>query len=176
MRGTISIVAATVAFGAVSMIAFGAAAGERHPRDSRFSMTGSYEGVFACDDITDGVSSGYAAPATVEIIQTDERIDLKTTYNDTNGPESLLYRGAVQTNRRHDTLSGFFESCGGTYATRELARIFPTSIQHDGFAFSADSIFQSTAAPGLEGQLVVESCKYVLTRTSTEAPHFDGCD
>jgi hypothetical protein len=27
-----------------------------------FSMTGTYEGVFACDDITAGVSSGVSSP------------------------------------------------------------------------------------------------------------------
>jgi hypothetical protein len=161
---------ATIAFGATVMIAFDAVGTDR------FSITGTYEGVVACDDIIDGLSEGFFSPAVVKIVQHGDEIDLMHTYENIEGPVSRLYRGSVRTDPGGDTISGFFEACGGSYPARELARIFPASTSDDGFSFSADSVFQSTAVPGVVGQLVVDSCKYALERTSTTRPDIDTCD
>jgi hypothetical protein len=99
------------------------------------------------------------------------------TYTEADGTEQKnLFHGSVQTDPNRDTISGFFEGCGGSYEFRELARIFPASTVNDSFSFSADSIFQSTALPSFENQLVVDSCKYVLKRDSTAPPEIETCD
>jgi hypothetical protein len=128
-------VAFAVAFAASALIASGVAATEP------FSLTGSYEGVFACDDLTEGVPSGLFAPVSVNILQQDGQIDLASTYEDLEGPETLLYRGEVRVDSGGDAISGYFAACGGTFPSNELARIFPAATAGNPFRFAADSIF-----------------------------------
>lgn len=145
--------------------------------DERFSMTGTYEGGFACDDVTGGSPGSYFSPAVLEIVQSgSHRIDLALTYDDLEGPETTLYRGEIAFDPAGDTVSGFFESCGGTFESSELTRIFPAAADDAAFAFAGDTIFVSTDSPGLEGQLITEACKYAFTRVDHDRPDIDTCD
>ena len=64
---------------------------------AEFSLTGSYQGFFVCDDVTDGAGGGFGRPMAMEIVQSGDRIDMRNTVVvDPSGPEShTLYRGRV---------------------------------------------------------------------------------
>ncbi|MCP4383678.1 MAG: hypothetical protein GY798_20060 [Hyphomicrobiales bacterium] len=161
-----AIVAATML-----AMATGAAGGEP------FSWTGTYDGFFACDRLTDGVASSFGRPWTIDIVQTGDRIDMaaRAVVDPAEGTSTGLYRGAVQESPSGDTVSGYLEFCTGSFEHKELVRIFPATTTGETFGFAADTVFVSQEAPGVAGKLVVESCKWAMHRVSTEAPAFDPC-
>lgn len=140
------------------------------------SLTGTYEGFFVCDDVTGGAPGAFGRAMTMDIVQTGDAIAMRNTVAvDPSGPVShTLYRGRVAVGEG-GTLSGYAEACGGTFPHKELVRIVPASPSREPFSFAADTIFVSDAVPGVGDKLVVESCKWALTRVSAEAPKFEAC-
>jgi hypothetical protein len=139
------------------------------------TLTGTYEGFFVCDDVTDGEGGAFGRAMTMEVVQSGAEIAMRNTVAvDPSGPEShTLYRGRVAA--AGGPVSGYVEACGGTFPHRELVRIVPASPSREPFSFAADTIFVSDAVPGVGDKLVVESCKWALTRVSTETPEFEPC-
>jgi hypothetical protein len=145
--------------------------------DDPFAWTGSYEGFVTCDDATDGVFATFARPVTARIVQTGDTIvlDLSAVVEASAGVTSTTFRGEVMTDPSGTVSSGYVESCRGSFPHTELARFFPATARTEGFAFSADTIFVSRNVPGEAGRLVVESCRWSLTRISTETPEVGSC-
>ena len=141
-----------------------------------FSLTGTYQGFFTCDDVADGAGGAFGRAMTMEVVQSGDRIEMRDTVAvDPSGPElHTLYRGRVAADGG-GAVSGYAEACGGTFPHKELARIFPASPSREPFGFAADTVFVSEAVPGVGAKLVVESCKWALTRVSTETPRFEPC-
>jgi hypothetical protein len=164
-----SIVRNIVRLGAVLMAAAPATAAD-------VSLTGTYEGFFVCDHIAGGEAGGFGRAMTMEVVQTGDRIAMRNTVKvDPAAPEShTLYRGRVAADAA-GSISGYAEVCGGTFPHKELVRIFPASPSREPFSFAADTVFVSEAVPGIGDKLVVESCKWALTRVSPETPEFEAC-
>jgi len=143
----------------------------------RFDWTGTYEGFVVCDDITAGANGTFGLPMTVAIVQTGDRVDARNTIevDPSQGASHTLFRGTVMTDAAGDTVSGYLEVCGATFPHKELIRIFPTATARQPFGFAADTVFVSEAVPGEADELVVESCKWSLKRSSTEPPTFEPC-
>ena len=140
------------------------------------SLTGRYQGFFACDDVADGAGGAFGRAMEMEVVQSGDLIAMRNTVAvDASGPPShTLYRGRVAADAG-GAISGYAEACGGTFPHEELVRIFPASPSREPFSFAADTVFVSEAVPGMGDKLVVESCKWVLTRVSTEVPQFEAC-
>jgi hypothetical protein len=141
-----------------------------------FSLTGTYEGFFVCDDVTDGQGGAFGRAMTMEVVQSGDHVAMRNTVAvDPSGPEShTLYRGRVAAGAG-GSIAGYVEACGGTFPHKELVRIFPALPSRQPFSFAADTVFVSDAVPGVGGKLVAESCKWALTRVSTETPEFEAC-
>ncbi len=143
---------------------------------AEFSLTGTYRGFFVCDHVADGAGGGFGRAMTMAIVQSGDRIDMRNTVAvDPTDPEShTLYRGRVAADAG-GAASGYAEVCGGSFPHTELVRIFPASPTREPFSFAADTVFVSEAVPGVGDKLVVESCKWALTRVSMETPEFEAC-
>ena len=141
-----------------------------------FILTGTYEGFFVCDDVTDGEGGAFGRAMTMEVVQNGDVIAMRNTVAvDASGPASnTLYRGHVAVGDG-GSVSGYAEACGGTFPHKELVRIYPASPSRTPFSFAADTVFVSDAVPGVGEKLVTESCKWALTRASTETPKFETC-
>jgi hypothetical protein len=140
------------------------------------TLTGTYEGFFVCDHVAAGESGGFGRAMTMEVVQTGDEIAMRNTVAvDPSGPEShTLYRGRVVAGAG-GAISGYAEVCGGTFPHKELVRIVPASPSRAPFSFAADTVFVSEAVPGMGDRLVVESCRWALTRVATETPEFEAC-
>jgi hypothetical protein len=140
------------------------------------SLTGTYQGFFVCDDVTDGAGGGFGRAMTMEVVQSGERVDMRNTVAvDPSGPPSqTVFRGHVAAAPGDGSVSGYVEACDSTFPHKELIRIFPASPARQPFGFAADTVFVSDAVPGVHG-LVAESCKWSLERVSTETPTFKPC-
>lgn len=145
-------------------------------RAADFSLTGAYEGFFVCDHIAGGEGGGFGRAMTMEIVQTGDEIAMRNAVAvDPAGPAShTLFRGRVASDAG-GSVSGYAEVCGGTFPHKELIRISPASTSREPFSFAADTVFVSEAVPGMGDRLVVETCKWALTRVSIEAPEFEAC-
>lgn len=141
-----------------------------------FSFTGRYKGVYACDSVQAGVPSGWGRPFTAGIVHNGSTIQIDLRYEDKleGGPEYSLYRGTISSAPSGDLVVGYFEACGGTFPSRELARIFPAGTRGKPFRFAADSIWVSSQTPNVPG-LIVQSCKWTLSRESTRKPAIRTC-
>lgn len=166
-----SIVRNMAAWGAVSLaMAIAPAAG------ADFSLTGTYEGFFVCDHVAGGESGGFGRAMIMDVVQTGDAIAMRNTVAvDPAGPQShTLFRGRVAAGPG-GAISGYAEVCGGTFPHKELVRIVPASPSRAPFSFAADTVFVAEAVPGIGDKLVVESCKWALTRVSAEVPAFEPC-
>ncbi|WP_305986110.1 hypothetical protein [Roseibium sp. MMSF_3544] len=143
---------------------------------SAFSLTGSYKGVVACESTTAGKSSSWGWNIELLIVQDgdDLRVDYKYVDTAELGNEYTLYNGKATTNSDGSVVSAYFKSCDATFPADELVQMFPTSTASTPFNFAADSIWASDQVPNLPG-LTVQSCRWSLTRTSTEAPSVRNC-
>ena len=143
-----------------------------------FSLTGRYEGLYACDSTTASVPSSWARPMSAAIIQNGDNFAMEVTYTDTDenpGTEYSLYTGNTAVSKDNKLTSGYFEACGGTFPSKELARIFPSATNTSGFSVTVDSVWASDKVPNLPG-LTVQSCRWSLTRVSTETPEVRKCE
>ena len=141
------------------------------------SLTGTYEGHFVCDRVISGSAGGFSRQFSAHIRQTGERIDMETfalISPETRGKPSL-YAGKLQDSAGGAVVSGYLEACKGRFDYKEMVRIFPATTSGSAFSFAADTIFVSSALPGAEGKLLVESCKWALKRVSSDAPEFETC-
>jgi len=140
-----------------------------------FSLTGQYEGVYACDSTTGGVPSSWSDPMSAGIVQDGDRISIDLLYTDKQelGAEYSLYTGSVALDPGGTLVSGYFEACGGTFPSKELARIFPASTDTS-FSFAVTSVWASDQVPNLPG-LTVQTCTWSLKRVSTETPTVRPC-
>lgn len=144
--------------------------------EDSFSMTGSYEGVYACDSTTAGVPSGWGRPMSLALVQSGDaiRIDLKYVDKHELGAEYSLYAGKVSMAPDGATINGYFEACGATFPAKEIVRIFPASVEQKPFQFSAQGVWASDQVPNMPG-LTVQSCTWYLKRVSTDAPAVRDC-
>lgn len=140
-----------------------------------FSWSGTYEGFFVCDDVTDGAGGTFGRAMTMAVVQSENRIDMRNTVAvDPAGPPShTTFTGRVATGPG-GAVSGYLEACASTFPHREMIRLAPASPARQPFGFTADTIFVSDAVPGVHG-LVVESCRWSLTRVSAEVAAFQRC-
>jgi hypothetical protein len=160
----------------VSLVA-GMSAGSAALAADAFSLTGTYEGFFVCDNVADGVSGGFGRPMTMEVLQTGDRIDMQNTVAlEASGPPSQTrFRGRLAAAASGGgVVAGYAEVCDATFPHKEMVRIFPVSPARQPFSFAADTVFVADSVPGMSG-LVVESCKWSLTRVSTDTPRFKAC-
>ncbi|WP_170552648.1 hypothetical protein [Ruegeria atlantica] len=141
-----------------------------------FSLTGQYEGRYACDSTTGGVPSSWSDPMSAGIVQDGDRISIDLRYTDKQelGAEYSLYTGSVVLNPEGTLVSGYFEACGGTFPSKELARFFPAAANTP-FSFSVTSVWASDQVPNLPG-LTVQTCTWSLQRVSTETPTVRPCE
>jgi hypothetical protein len=141
-----------------------------------FSLTGSYEGLYACDSTTGGVPSTWARPMEAGVIQDGDKftIDLRYTDRKELGGEYSLYAGQLALSPSGEILSGYFGACSGTFPSKELARIFPAATASVPFSMSITSIWASDSVPNTPG-LTVQTCKWSLTRKSTQTPVVRPC-
>ncbi|MEM7444245.1 MAG: hypothetical protein AAF414_13045 [Pseudomonadota bacterium] len=141
-----------------------------------FSMTGDYQGVYVCDSTTAGIPTTWSRPMRAGIVQNGTSIQIDLGYTDEQelGNEYSLYSGEIALSSDGSLLSGYFAACGGTFPSLELARIFPTATSPAPFSFTSDSIWVSDQVPNIPG-LTVQSCKWTLARTSTDAPTVRPC-
>lgn len=146
--------------------------------EEAFSWTGTYEGLFACDDVTNGRASSFGRDMKVEIVQEGEKLTVHTgaVVDDATGTSTSIYTGTVRDSAKGDVSSGYLEVCRSSFPYKELLRIFPATTDRDNFGFAADTIFISESLPGAEGDLVVESCKWSLKRISTDRPDIESCE
>ncbi len=141
-----------------------------------FSLTGRYEGRYACDSTTAGVPSSWSRPMAAGIVQDGDTFTIDLTYTDKQelGSEYSLYSGMMSLNPDGSLVSGYFEACGGSFPSKELARFFPAGTATDPFSVSITSVWASDVVPNVPG-LTVQSCVWSLTRVSTEAPKVRPC-
>jgi hypothetical protein len=141
-----------------------------------FSLTGQYEGMYACDSTTGGVPSSWADPMRAGIVQDGDKISIDLLYTDKQelGAEYSLYTGSIALAPDGKLVSGYFESCGGTFPSKELARLFPTATDTP-FSFSVTSVWASDQVPNLPG-LTVQTCTWSLKRVSSETPNVRPCE
>ena len=142
-----------------------------------FSLTGSYQGLYACDSTTAGVPSSWARPMEAAIVQDGDRFNIDLRYVDHRelGKEYSLYAGRLALSPSGEILSGYFGACGGTFPSRELARIFPAATASTSFSMAITSVWISDRVPNIPG-LIVQSCTWSLTRTSTDTPTVRPCE
>lgn len=142
-----------------------------------FSLTGTYEGLYACDSTTAGVPSSWARPMEAAIVQNGDKFNIDLRYVDKQelGKEYSLYAGQLALSPSGEVLSGYFGACGGTFPSRELARIFPAATASTSFSMAITSVWASDTVPNIPG-LIVQSCTWSLTRTSSDTPTVRPCE
>ncbi len=159
---------------ALALAAMTATAGTASAED--FSMTGQYQGMYACDSTTAGVPGSWARPMTAGILQDGTSIRIDLIYDDQveGGQEYSLYAGEIATSPDGSIVAGYFGACGGTFPSLELVRIFPAATATTPFQFAANGVWVSSTVPNIPG-LTVQSCTWSLTRTSTDTPTVRPC-
>lgn len=142
-----------------------------------FTLTGKYEGVYACDNTTEGVPSTWSRPMSAGIVQKGDSFSIDLDYTDKQelGAEYSLYTGQYSISPDDTLVSGYFEACGGSFPSKELARFFPSAIMATPFSLSITSVWVSDQVPNMTG-LTVQVCKWSLTRVSTETPTIRSCE
>lgn len=142
-----------------------------------FSLTGEYEGRYACDSTTAGIPSSWSDPMRAGIVQNGNSIAIDLRYTDKQelGAEYSLYTGSVAQTPDGRLVSGYFEACGGTFPSKELARFFPASTASAPFSLSVTSVWASDQVPNIPG-LTVQTCIWSLKRVSTSTPEIRSCD
>ena len=140
------------------------------------SLTGSYSGVVACDRTEDGRPAAFQLRLKIRVLQEGDQLHIATW---TEKDEALkrrkasLYVGRAVTS--DGRVSGYATACRPDFDYQETVRILPTLPTKDGLSFSADTIFITEALPGREGELIVESCRWVMTRESAGPPDMEQC-
>ncbi|MEM6624261.1 MAG: hypothetical protein AAF674_18720 [Pseudomonadota bacterium] len=140
------------------------------------SMTGSYSGIVACDRTEEGLPGVFQLRLDIRVIQQGDRIDIATwTAEDEELKRrtASLYTGKVA--EADGRISGYATACRPDFDYQETIRILPALIDDPALGFSADTIFITEDLPGRQGRLIVESCRWVMVRQSTEMPEMERC-
>lgn len=141
-----------------------------------FSVAGTFDGHYVCDSVTAGVPSTWTRPVRVRIAQSGSALKLDLRYTDEKelGREYTAYTGQVSEAPDGSFVTGYFKACGGTFPEQELVRLFPAATHVESFSFAADGIWVSDSVPNIPG-LTVQSCRWSLTRVSTDTVDVNPC-
>ncbi len=140
------------------------------------NLTGSYSGVVACDRTDDGRPGAFQLRLNIRVLQDGDRLDIATwTAKDEalkrRRPSLYTGKAAIADGR----VSGYVTACRPDFDYEEAVRILPALPTKDGLSFSADTIFMTEALPGREGELIVESCRWVMVRENKDPPDMERC-
>lgn len=161
--------AALVAGLAATLAALPAAA-----QQASADLTGSWEGLQVCDDNRGSDQVNYVADDRVEISQAGESLHLRRVTRD--GASALLYEGHVMAIGGTERVEALLTVCDGTYAAQEIVRLRRVVASAGGSGtFDAESLYQSTDAPGLAGVEIFGTCKWAYERVSTDDPGVPAC-
>jgi hypothetical protein len=161
-----------LAFGLVSMLAsgFGSAADD----DVIADLTGTWEGLQVCDNNTGGEQINFVTDDQVEITQDGSRIRLRRVAKD--GTRALIYEGSLARIDGAAHVEALVSICDGTYVAQEMLRLRRVLTKEEGSGtFDAESLFESTDAPGLEEIEIFGTCKWAYERVSIEDPNLPAC-
>ncbi|MEM9360395.1 MAG: hypothetical protein AAGB04_29815 [Pseudomonadota bacterium] len=140
------------------------------------SLTGTYSGVVACERTENGLPGIFRLDLDIRVRQSGDRLDVATWTAEDEALQrrtASLYSGkAVAANGQ---VSGYLTACRPDFEYVETIRILPTVKTQADFGFAADTIFVTESLPGREGHLIVESCRWIMTRNSTDVPEMQTC-
>ena len=140
------------------------------------SLTGTYSGVVACERTENGLPGVFLLNLDIRVHQNGNRLDIATW---TAEDETLQRRAASLYSGKaavaNGQVSGYVAACRPDFEYIETIRIVPSVKTTADFGFAADTVFVTEALPGREGYLIVESCRWVMTRNSTEVPEMEKC-
>ncbi len=140
------------------------------------SLTGTYSGAVACERTENGLPGVFLLNLDIRVHQNGDRLDIATWTAEDEALQrrtASLYAGKAAV--ANGQVSGYVAACRPDFEYIETIRILPTASTTEDFSFAADTIFVTEALPGREGHLIVESCRWVMTRTSTEVPEMETC-
>ena len=140
------------------------------------NLTGSYSGHVACDRTDDGVPGVFHLSLDIRVLHEGSDLNIATWTQedeDMQRKQASLYTGKAST--AGDQVSGYATACRPDFEYQEIVRILPAVSDDDALSFSAHTIFVTEALPSKEGELITESCRWVMTRTSAETPEMETC-
>jgi len=138
------------------------------------NLAGTWKGLQVCDDNRGGNQANFVADDRVEITQTGQSIRPRRVAQD--GARALIYEGRVAPITNSARVEALVSVCGGAYVAQEMLRLRRVLANADGSgSFDAESLYQSSAVPGLEGTLIVGTCKWAYQRVSTDDPGVPAC-
>lgn len=140
------------------------------------SLTGTYSGIVACDRTHDGLPGVFQLNLDIRILQDGSDLYIATwTQEDEElqRKQASLYTGKASV--AGEQVSGFASACRPDFDYQELVRILPATADGADLSFSAHTIFVTNALPNREGELITESCRWVMTRKSAEPPEMETC-
>ncbi len=140
------------------------------------NLTGTYNGIVACDRTQEGRPGVFRLELDIRVLQKDRELYIATWAAEDESQirkKASLYKGsAVVADGR---VSGYASVCQPDFEYKELVRIYPAMPKEGALSFSADTVFVTENLPNREGELIVESCRWVMTRTSDETPEMRTC-
>lgn len=140
------------------------------------SLTESYSSIVACNRTEDGRPGVFQLKLDIPVLQDGSDLHIATwTAEDEQLQRrtASLYRGKAAT--ADGRVSGYITVCRPDFAYQETVRILPALPGEDGLSFAADKIFVTEALPGREGHLILESCRWVMERSSADVPEMETC-
>jgi hypothetical protein len=139
-----------------------------------FDLTGTWQGILICNDNAGGNQVNFVRDDRVEISQEGDRLRFRRASQD--GTESFLYEGRAVPIDGADRFEALVTACGGNIEVQEMVRLRRALTLEDGTGtFDAESIFAASDLPGLEGTLLISSCRYAYSRESSEDPAVPSC-
>jgi hypothetical protein len=139
---------------------------------SEVDLTGTWEGVQVCDDLIEGEFANFVADDRVEITQDGSRLRLRRVANESR----LIYEGSLARIVGAAHVEALVSICDGTYVAQEMVRLRRVLTKEDGSGtFDAESLYESTDAPGFEEIEIFGTCKWAYERVSIEDPNVPAC-
>jgi hypothetical protein len=137
-------------------------------------LTGTWKGLLVCDDYRGGEQANFVADDRVEITQTGQSVRLRRVAQD--GSRALIYAGRIAPITDSARVEALVSVCGGAYVAQEMLRLRRVLTSADGSGtFDAESLYESTAVPGLEGTEILGTCKWAYQRASAQDPGVPAC-
>jgi hypothetical protein len=138
------------------------------------NLTGTWKGLQVCDDNRGGDQDNFVADDRVEITQTGQSVRLRRVAQD--GSRALIYQGRVAPITGSARVEALVSVCGGAYVAQEMVRLRRVLTNADGSGrFDAESLYESSAVPGLEGTEILGTCKWAYQRVSADDPGVPVC-
>lgn len=141
------------------------------------SLTGNYSGVVACERTENGSPGVFLLNLDIRVRQNGDRLDIATWTAEDEALQrrtASLYSGKAAV--ANGQVSGYVAACRPDFEYIETIRIIPSIETTTDFSFAADTVFVTEALPGREGILIVESCRWIMTRNSTDVPEMETCN